>query len=91
MIDLARRYGPKGLTLIGVTDHQQGQTPESILLHVKSKGYNFPVFQDNGATSLAYKATSIPYLVLIDRMGKVRWNDSPADLYDATIEKLLAE
>ena len=91
VIDLARRYGPKGLALVGVTDHQQGQTPESILLHVKSKGYNFPVFQDNGATSLTYKATSIPYIVLIDRTGKVRWNDSPADLYDATIEKLLAE
>ncbi|MBM3990298.1 MAG: redoxin domain-containing protein [Planctomycetes bacterium] len=91
VIDLARRLGPKGLALIGVTDHQQGQTPESILLHVQSKGYNFPVFQDNGATSLAYKATSIPHLVLIDRHGKVRWNDSPADLYDATIMKLLAE
>ncbi|MFM7296944.1 MAG: redoxin domain-containing protein [Planctomycetota bacterium] len=91
MIDLARRFGPKGVALVGVTDHQQGQTPESILLHVKSKGYNFPVFQDSGATSLAYKATSIPYVVLIDRRGKVRWNDSPADLYDATIEQLLAE
>jgi outer membrane protein assembly factor BamD (BamD/ComL family) len=91
VIDLARRFGPRGLALVGVTDHQQGQTPESILLHVKQKGYNFPVFQDGGATSLAYKATSIPYMVLIDRHGVIRWADSPADLYDETIERLLRE
>jgi hypothetical protein len=29
--------------------------------------------------------------VLIDRLGRVRWHDNPANLQDATLELLLGE
>lgn len=91
MIDLAKRFGPKGVAVVGVTDHQQNQTPVSIAAHAKAKGYSFPSFQDSGLTSTSYKAGAIPFLVLIDRHGKIRWADNPADLHDDTLERLLRE
>lgn len=91
ILDLERRYAPQGLVLIGVTDHQKNQTPDVILKHVTERKYGFPVYQDNGGSAVAYKALAIPHLVLIDRHGKVRWADNPAELSDWTVERLLTE
>lgn len=90
VLDVVRRYAPKGVVFVGVTDHQQNQTAAQIKKHVADKGYPFPVFQDAGATSLAYKVAAIPHLVLIDREGIVRWSDNPANFSETTMDKLLA-
>ncbi|MCC7012938.1 MAG: redoxin family protein [Planctomycetes bacterium] len=90
LLDLVKRYTPKGVVFVGVTDHQQGQSADQVKKHVAQHGYTFPVFQDAGATSLAYKVASIPHLVLIDREGKVRWSDNPANLCEATLDAILA-
>jgi hypothetical protein len=33
----------------------------------------------------------IPDMILIDRLGRVRWHDNASNLQDATIEALLVE
>lgn len=89
--EMDRRFGPLGVRFIGVTDHGQGQTADAVRTYVAQRQIPFSVFQDNGATSIAYKATAIPMLALIDRSGRLRWVDKPALLTDATIEQLLRE
>jgi hypothetical protein len=46
---------------------------------------------DKGRTTPSYLGAKLPDLVLIDRLGRVRWHDNPANLADETIETLLTE
>ncbi|HUR28796.1 MAG TPA: TlpA disulfide reductase family protein [Planctomycetota bacterium] len=91
VLDLERRFGPRGVCFIGVTDHQEGQTPEMIRAHLAEQRIPFRVFQDDHATSNAYKIDGIPMIALIDRKGILRWCDKVTILSDVTLEKLLAE
>lgn len=89
--DLHRRFEERGLRWIGVVDRQRGQTPESLRPFLAKEGYAFPVMLDRGATTTAFSATKVPELVLIDRLGRVRWHDTVANLADETLETLLTE
>jgi thiol-disulfide isomerase/thioredoxin len=91
MIDLAEHYGPIGVHVIGVLDHTQGQTPESVKAILPVKGYKFPVMMDNGGTYAQFHGSKIPDVVLIDRAGRVRWHDNANNLHDSSIETLLLE
>jgi thiol-disulfide isomerase/thioredoxin len=89
--DLHRRYEAQGLHWIGVIDHQRGQTAETVTPFLATEGYAFPVMFDHGKTIPTYLAAKIPELVLIDRLGRIRWHDTVANLADSTIETLLTE
>ncbi len=89
IVDLQRRYGARGLTLIGCTNHNKDQTTEQMREYLKKQDLPIAVMIDNGQASLAYKASSIPFMALIDREGKLRWCDTPTNLTDWTIEQLL--
>jgi thiol-disulfide isomerase/thioredoxin len=91
MIDLYDHYGPIGVHVIGVVDHSQEQTVESVKAILPVKGYTFPVLMNSGVMFNAYHGSKIPDVVLIDRAGRVRWHDNPNNLHDSSIEALLLE
>jgi thiol-disulfide isomerase/thioredoxin len=91
LLDLHKRFEPMGVRMIGIVDHSKGQTLESVRAFLGPNGIHFPVMQDNGGMSTAYRGQKIPDVVLLDRLGRVRWHDNPANLQDATIELLLTE
>lgn len=91
MLDLEKRFTPRGVAFVGVMDQSRGQTVASLATYLREKKLGFPVLQHAGPVSTAYGLPSIPHLVLIDRAGRVRWRDNPANLADWTLEKLLAE
>ena len=91
VLDLHRRFEERGLRWVGVVDRQRGQTPETLRPFLAKEGLPFPVMLDRGPTIAAYEATKIPELVLIDRLGRVRWHDNVANLADETLETLLTE
>lgn len=91
LLDLHARFEAMGVRWIGVTDHSKGQTLEGLRAFCAEKGIRFPVMMDNGGTSVALRGQKLPDVVLLDRLGRVRWHDNPANLQDATLELLLTE
>lgn len=91
LLDLQKRYESMGVRWIGVVDHSKGQTLESVREFLGPNGFRFPVMIDRGGTSSALRGQKIPDVVILDRLGRVRWHDNPANLQDATLEKLLTE
>ncbi len=91
LLDLAKRFEPMGVRWIGIVDHSKGQTPESVRAFLGPNSIHFPVFMDEGRTTTAFRGQKIPDVVLLDREGRIRWHDNPANLQDATIELLLTE
>jgi outer membrane protein assembly factor BamD (BamD/ComL family)/peroxiredoxin len=92
VLDLERRYAKAGLVLVGVVNHSQKQTVESVKPWLVENDIHFPVLMDaNQATAGSFHESTIPDLVLIDKAGKVRWHDNPSQLWDFTLEALLAE
>jgi thiol-disulfide isomerase/thioredoxin len=91
LLSIEQRYRPQGLRFVGVIDTTRSQSTESVREYAAAKGVGFPVALDTGATALAYRGQKIPDVVLIDRLGRVRWHDNPANLQDATLELLLGE
>jgi thiol-disulfide isomerase/thioredoxin len=92
LLDMHARWEPMGVHVIGIVDHSQGQTPESVKGFLPQKGYKFPVLFDGTKRAFpAYMANKIPNVVVIDRAGRIRWHDRVANLRDSTIEMLLIE
>jgi len=91
LLDLAKRFEPMGVRWIGVVDHSKGQTPDSVRAFLAANSIHFPVYMDQGATTRTVRGQKIPDLVLLDRAGRMRWHDNPANLQDATLELLLTE
>jgi tetratricopeptide (TPR) repeat protein len=99
--DLKKRFEPLGVRLVGVVqpwqqhDGKLRHTLESFTAFAATSGYGFPLLLDAGdgpgATAAAFGCESLPEMVVIDRAGRVRWHDHPANLLDATLEKLIYE
>jgi tetratricopeptide (TPR) repeat protein len=99
--DLHRRYAELGVRVVGVVqpwqqhDGKTRHTLETFTAFAAGSGYGFPLLLDGGdgpgATAAAFGCEQLPELVLVDRAGRVRWHDNPANLLDATLEKLVYE
>lgn len=99
--DLRTRYGPQGVRFVGVVQPWQQHngktrhTLESFTAFAAASGYGFPLLLDSGdgpgATATAFGCESLPDMVVIDRAGRLRWHDHPANLLDLTLQILLAE
>ena len=99
--DLRKRYEPLGVHFVGVVQPFQQHngktrhTLESFTAFGAASGYGFPLLLDAGdgpgATATAFGCESLPDMVVIDRAGRVRWHDHPANLLDVTLQMLLAE
>lgn len=90
VLDLARRRGGEDLRFVGVMDASRGQTRESIARYCAEHALPFPVLMPDAASARAWNVATIPHLVLIDRDGRVRWRDSPANLAEATVDALVS-
>lgn len=79
-----RAYGPRGLTIIGVT----GEPSAKIETFARTKAMEYLLAC--GVTASAYRSSSIPHAWLIDSRGRVAWKGHPGSLSDAEIEKQLS-
>lgn len=89
----SNRYTPEGLRVLGITGDPVVQAADAAERH----GMTYPVFSDeNGSTTLAYRAFALPTLFVIDRRGVVRdvvvgFSTSRLKETEALIGRLLAE
>lgn len=98
---LHKRFDPMGVHFVGVVqpwrehDGKTRHTRESFVSFAATSSYGFPLLLDSGggpgATAAAYGGESLPDMAVVDRKGRVRWHDHPANLLDSTIEALLIE
>jgi TolA-binding protein len=87
---LYRNLAPRGLVMIGITHHSNGQNNQLVSNFIHEKGLTFPIGVDsNGVTTASYAVSRIPATAIIDRRGFVRWRNSGALLTQALIESYL--
>ncbi|WP_025321100.1 TlpA family protein disulfide reductase [Deferrisoma camini] len=88
-VELQKRYGPKGLQVISVA---LDRDPEAVRAYLQENPVNFPVALANAEIRKAYGGiTTIPYIVFIDRTGRIRYRKIgfvPGD--EAEIERWVA-
>jgi len=88
--DFEKRFQPKGMRLVGVTNHSKGQTDAILQTYIEKNQFRFPIAVDEGGqTSRAFGGGSVPTLVLVDRNDVIRWHDHPAALDYPVVETLL--
>ena len=69
-IELQKRYGDRGLAVIGVSLDEQG--PDVVKEFVKQLGVNYPIVIGNEKITEAYGGIEgIPTTFVIDRQGRV--------------------
>jgi cytochrome c biogenesis protein CcmG/thiol:disulfide interchange protein DsbE len=89
-VEVARKYGPRGVVLIGVHDAARGwdKVPQA----VRSNNINYPVGRDSsGQSTRAWNVRFWPTYFVLDHNGVVRAAAARPDAIDTIIEKLLAE
>lgn len=97
LLDVFERYESFGVKWIGIVDEsvslqqRTGQTVEAVREYCASKQIRFPVVMTSGGVARECGASGIPALVILDRVGRIRWNDNPSNLMDSTLEALLVE
>jgi len=91
LVDLGKRYAPRGLRTALVVSQTPVPTPEVIEFMLKSEQIPLPLWLDDGSFATALGVDTNPQVALIDGAGRVRWRGHPASLRDTTIERLLAE
>lgn len=84
-----KAWKDKGVNVIAVTRHTKGQTTESVRAYIDENGYTMPVAVDAGTTSRAYGVSGIPAAAIIDKNGKVAFQNHPAQITDALIQSLV--
>jgi thiol-disulfide isomerase/thioredoxin len=83
---LHRRYGDKGLVIIGATDSGQGQSLRAVQQFVAKQGHRMEyriAFDNTQKSTEAYinatGAFGIPHAVVIGKDGRIAWIGHPAD------------
>jgi peroxiredoxin len=84
--DLERRFGPRGLSVVGVADDAREETKAWAERH--GVGYAW-AHDDDGGLQRALGIGGIPYAVLIAPDGTIVWRGEPDQLHDGTIEEHL--
>ena len=80
--------------LVPQQDHATGKITEPLQIarqDVGRKGFAFPVVYDHNLRSAMQYLGSKPDMVVIDRLGNLRWHDSPKNLQPQMLAKLLEE
>jgi len=91
-----RRYGERGLTVIGVHTPETAfeRDPENVRRFLAEEGITYPVVVDGDFTTWnAYGNRAWPAWYLVDKSGIIRWSHVGEGAYDETerqIESLLA-
>jgi cytochrome c biogenesis protein CcmG, thiol:disulfide interchange protein DsbE len=72
--DLARRFGPEGLTVLGISaDEDEERWREYLRLHSSER---LEVRDANGEVARQFQVDGRPTFVLVDREGRVRWEQA---------------
>lgn len=91
LISLKKKYGSKGLEVIGVSVDQD--TKPDVVPFIKSQGINYPVvYADNNVIMKYGGINAIPTTFVIDKTGKVVASYQglyPVSTYEAHIKKIL--
>lgn len=82
LIELNRKYGQKGLVVIGVSIDTDSDALEKVKQFAAAHNINYPVLLADEVVQKAYDITSIPTTILIGKDGKV------VDVYKGYSEEL---
>lgn len=91
---LHQRYKNLGFTVFGINVEQDRENAERVL---DDLGLSFPIlFDDNNDVSELYDVDAMPFTVLVDRGGKMRfahkgYKPGYESLYDQQIRELIKE
>lgn len=87
------RYEDRGLFVVGVTCEEPQRESEQINKYLGDALIDYPTLvSDDGISDPRFQVRGLPYCLLLDRKGIVRWTGSPADpALEAQIQTLLAE
>jgi thiol-disulfide isomerase/thioredoxin len=84
--ELHGKFSGKGLTLLGLTDEDQG----TVTKFQKRQPMNYAVATDrSGRLSRTFGIKSIPHAFLVSKEGKILWSGHPLQLEEATIRNAL--
>ncbi len=67
---LNRRYGARGLSVVGVNVDQEG--PAAVPVFARRFGLDYQVVYDDGPVSAQYGIRGLPTMLLVDRTGMIR-------------------
>src|SRR6266850_1084925 len=90
-------YKDKGLTVVGVhsPELEVEKNIENVRREITALGIRYPVVTDNNySTWNSYHVEAWPTILVLDKMGRIRWTHVGEGKYDETeqvIQKLLAE
>jgi thiol-disulfide isomerase/thioredoxin/mono/diheme cytochrome c family protein len=86
LAELAREYGPKGVSFIGLVP---GDTPPiEVEKQAKEFRFGFPVYKDDGfAAADALKAATTPEVFVLDRHSMLRYRGRIDNGYQARLRK----
>lgn len=91
LVNLHRRFGPRGLVVVGVNVDQEG--PWAVPSFRQRFGITYPMLFDvGGAASARHRVEGLPTLLLVDRGGTVRFRHAgaaPEETLASVIEPLL--
>src|SRR5262245_44246658 len=88
--EMLKKYGDKGLLLIGVCTNERGQ--EKMEQVVKEKGIEYPTAKDSSLNSQKdWHVQYYPTYAVVDRKGVVRAIGLQPQYVEKVVEKLLEE
>lgn len=82
--EIQERWGPKGLSVIGVTDESPSLTKPWISANKATYAY---AYDPGSELSRIFKVSSIPRAVIVGADGTVLFNGHPAEVDDALLAK----
>ena len=70
---LQRRFGAQAFSVVGINAEGRGTVDASrIGAFLRSRGVSYPSFVDDGSIVSQYAVDQIPFMLLLDRDGKIR-------------------
>ncbi len=94
---MQRRLGGRGVQVIGVTGPAQGQTVEQVrqFLKTRPKGVGYTIGWDSSLRMwdnylTAAGAEGIPYVVIVDKKGRIAWHGHQSPQISQVVEELAA-
>ena len=87
MNELEDKFGPRGLSIVGVTSEGEKETTKWV--QGKHAKYAY-AYDKSGALASAFGVRGIPHAVLVDVNGTVLWSGHPGQLDEALLEKAVS-
>jgi peroxiredoxin len=93
-MELQKKYGPKGFTVLGLS---LDRNPEDLTRFLDRQELNYPVLLVDDATRAAYGGVpTVPLTILVDRTGRIRkkalgYTPEMLDSMEKLLKNLLAE